>query len=340
MARPVKYFYRAWSRQVASGVVALYLCASFVTSAVASDCITGPDNQMTISSCFPQLFNRADIELNETYQTVLLRLSEGARQQPGLAATRESLIRAQRAWVAFRDQDCAAVATTVAGDPAIESRNTMCLVTRTEQRVTELQKWASLLTVAPRRVVTTVDSSKPIAGQPLAHWLQAYWHWARSFAPDKQPSIDSTGSLCGVRQNQPVFFLSGSDDSRPTERRCSVPRNQHVLIPVLISLAQNIYLRQDVCPNLEALVREANRSAERLIVNVDDAPLPASAVQLAESGCFALEDAVHGVHGTAAGGGYWVVLAPMESGQHTVHFSGLYTHDGFSQDVRYELYVE
>ena len=42
----------------------------------------------------------------------------------------------------------------------------------------------------------------------------------------------------------------------------------------------------------------------------------------------------------AVGGGYWVVLAPLESGQHTVHFSGLYTYDGFSQDVRYELSVE
>ncbi|MEO8278745.1 MAG: hypothetical protein ABI564_03565 [Ideonella sp.] len=84
----------------------------------------------------------------------------------------------------------------------------------------------------------------------------------------------------------------------------------------------------------------ANRSAERLIVKVDDAPLPTSAVQLAESGCFELEDTVSGVHGMAAGAGYWVVLAPMEAGKHTVHFSGIYAYDGFSQDVRYELTVE
>ncbi|MEO8278744.1 MAG: lysozyme inhibitor LprI family protein [Ideonella sp.] len=126
------------------------------------DCIMGPDNQITISGCLSQQFNRADIELNESYQALLLMQTEGTKQQPELAAARQSLIRAQRAWLAFRDQDCRAVTTAVPHDPAIDSRNTQSLITRTEQRVTELKKWASIITATPRSVVTTVDSGEPL----------------------------------------------------------------------------------------------------------------------------------------------------------------------------------
>ena len=42
----------------------------------------------------------------------------------------------------------------------------------------------------------------------------------------------------------------------------------------------------------------------------------------------------------AAGAGQWVVLAPLQPGQHTVKFSGTYTYDGFNQNVEYLLMVE
>ena len=324
------------------GLGVLWFSASDFTRAETPDCITGPDNLITIGGCLSQQLNRADVELNETYQKVLAMLSDGAKQRSDLTTTRQELVEAQRAWVAFRDQDCLAVGSVMPGDPALESRNTLCLLTRTQQRVNELKEWTeyAALTAVAGNGAMFLASGAPIAGQPLAHWLQAYWQWARSFTPDKAPSRDSTGSLCAIRQNQPVFFLTGSHDPAPITRRCRIPRNKPLLIPVLNSLAQNINRRPDVCPGLVASARTANRQAEGLFVSVDDTPVPASQIQEAESGCFSLDDTVDEVHGMAAGAGHWVVLAPLRPGQHTVKFSGTYAYDGFSQNVEYRLTVE
>ena len=324
------------------GLGVLCFSASGLTRAETPDCITGPDSLVTIGDCLSQQLNRADVDLNETYQMVLAMLSDGAKQRSDLTTTRQELVEAQRAWVAFRDRDCLAVGSVIPGDPALESRNTLCLITRTRQRVKELKAWTEYppLTVIAGNGAMFLASDAPIAGQPLSHWLQAYWQWARSFTPDKAPGRDSTGSLCAIRQNQSVFFLTGSHDSAPIIRRCRIPRNKPLLVPVLNSLAQNIYRRPDVCPGLIASVRTANGQAEGLSVSVDDIPVPASQIQEAESGCFSLDDTVDEVHGMAAGAGHWVVLAPLHPGQHTVKFSGTYAYDGFTQNVEYRLTVE
>lgn len=322
------------------GFGVLCFSASGLTRAETQVCIMGPDQTITTGECLSQQLNRADVDLNESYQRVLGLLSDGAPQRPDLAATRQAFVEAQRAWIAFRNQDCLAVGSIHPGDPALQ--NTLCLLKRTLERVKELNEWteSSALAAAARNDAMFLASGTPIAGQPLAHWLQAYWQWARSFAADKAPSGDTTGSLCAIRQNQPVFFLSGSDDRLPVIRRCRIPRNKPLLIPVLISLAQNINRIPDVCTQLIASVRTANREAEGLFASVDDVPVPAGRIQEAESGCFPLDDAVSAIHGMAAGAGYWVVLAPLQPGQHTVKFSGLYAYNGFSQNVEYRLTVE
>jgi uncharacterized protein YecT (DUF1311 family) len=324
------------------GLGMLCFSAPGFTAAESPDCITGPDNLITVGDCLARQLNRADVDLNEAYQKILAMLSDGGKQRSDLTETRQALVEAQRAWIAFRDSDCLAVEAVMPGDPALESRNTLCLLTRTQQRIKQLNEWMGYpaLAAAGRNDAMFMASDAPIAGQPLDHWLQAYWQWSRSFTPDKPPSGDSTGSLCAIRQNQPVFFLTGSNDGLPVMRRCRIPRNKPLLIPVLNSLAQNVDRRPDVCPGLVASVQKANRQAEGLFVSVDDTPVPVSRIQEVESGCFSLDDTVDEVHGMAAGAGHWVVLAPLPPGQHTVKFSGTYAHDGFSQNVEYRLTVE
>ena len=102
---------------VCAGILSLFV--SDFAGAATPECIAGPDNSITVSDCLSQLLNRADVELNETYQRVLGMLSDGATQRTDLSATRVRFVRSQRAWIAFRDQDCLAVGSALPRDPAL-----------------------------------------------------------------------------------------------------------------------------------------------------------------------------------------------------------------------------
>jgi uncharacterized protein YecT (DUF1311 family) len=61
-----------------------------------SGCDSGVQSLMNICASF--YYNAADMELNETYQALMKQLTT--------KTAREKLIKAQRAWIAFRDLEC------------------------------------------------------------------------------------------------------------------------------------------------------------------------------------------------------------------------------------------
>lgn len=46
-----------------------------------------------------------------------------------------------------------------------------------------------------------------------------------------------------------------------------------------------------------------------------------------------------GSYGPAVSGGYWIMLPPLQKGDHVITFSGSNPSDGFSSDVTYNLTV-
>ncbi len=321
---------------------AFLLCQTGPASAAEVGCQLDRNNSITTGECLAQIHNAHDVELNEKYQTILRGLKQASARQPDSAEVRAQLIAAQRNWLRFRDSDCKALALHLADDPSVQSRNTACLLARTEQRVKELDRWIAVLppTVASDPTFSLVELGQPIAGQPLTFWIQRYWQWQRSFPRGSQPSDDSTGIRCGVRQNQPVFFLAGSGGTAPIVRNCTIPRDKYILVPILHVLAQNDGTASIRCEAFMNAVREVNDSAVDLSFTIDDQAIRNLAAGKAESGCFALNDASRGIAGTAAGAGYWIVLKPLRPGSYKFHFSGRYLADGFGQDLSYTIRVE
>lgn len=94
----------------------------------------GAETQIDLNECSYVAWEQADVELNEAYAAAM-GVAEGHGGSAG-----EALRDAQRAWIAFRDADCAAEAAFWEGGSAQPMILYGCLETITLQRTDDL--WA------------------------------------------------------------------------------------------------------------------------------------------------------------------------------------------------------
>ena len=108
----------------------LLLCS---TSAYALDC----NNAITtvdMNECTSLAQKQVEVKLNATYQTTLKFLD--AQKAVG---AKKKLVKAQRAWVQFRENDCAAVYALHATGTIRTLMWIGCMQSRAEQRIAELE---------------------------------------------------------------------------------------------------------------------------------------------------------------------------------------------------------
>lgn len=98
-------------------------------AASAQDC-SDPQTQLDMNMCANGSFQKADKELNDKYQQILSRLADDA-DAAGLFRT------AQRAWVPFRDAECAFVASTYEGGSMQPMVLSGCLEEMTRKRIAD-----------------------------------------------------------------------------------------------------------------------------------------------------------------------------------------------------------
>lgn len=194
-------------------------------------------------------------------------------------------------------------------------------------------------------------------GMTYGAWGAAWWSWAMSIPFDRNPIFDADGSSCDQAQSGPVWFLAGSAGGSVT-RSCSVPPGKAVFFPIINVLADY------PCPpefafepapgqSVEDFLSEFARSlidlADNLAVEVDGTPLEDLSTYRASSRMFTFtgdpsltstfDACVTGAPQVGVSDGYWIMLAPLAAGGHTVHFSASVEEFGFSLDVTYVLQV-
>jgi hypothetical protein len=186
-----------------------------------------------------------------------------------------------------------------------------------------------------------VPSTGAYAGSTHGQWSEAWWRWAMSIAAAQSPLADTTGAQCGVSQSGPVWFLAGTPGGQAT-RRCTIPAGKAILFPII---------------NAEWSVAEANASGGGCFVpgvisgtseqalracaaaqidhvtaveaSVDGTSLRDLQQYRVVSGLFSFNAVDGNVFGVPTGttssvsDGYWVLLAPLSPGLHTIHFSGV-----------------
>lgn len=101
------------------------------SGALAAECDTAT-SQVELNSCTAQQYQTADKALNQTWQTVLSRATPPQR---------DLLKKAQQAWIALRDADCAFVASGAQGGSVQPMINHQCLTEKTVER----EAWLSSL---------------------------------------------------------------------------------------------------------------------------------------------------------------------------------------------------
>lgn len=102
--------------------------------AMTAEC-DGTGNQMELNACAAREYQKSDARLNQTYRKVTAHL----RLHPQSKRDAELLTIAQRAWLTFRDAQCAFVGDAYEGGSAQPMMMTTCLSEITLQRVKELE---------------------------------------------------------------------------------------------------------------------------------------------------------------------------------------------------------
>jgi len=101
------------------------------TAQAADDCANAQD-QTTMDVCASDAFKKSDKQLNDVYKQIGTRLKDDADKT-------KLLVTAQRAWVAFRDAECAFSSSGVTGASVYPMIHSICLDGLTQTRTKDLQ---------------------------------------------------------------------------------------------------------------------------------------------------------------------------------------------------------
>lgn len=191
-------------------------------------------------------------------------------------------------------------------------------------------------------------------GKTYGEWSAAWWQWVLAIPTPTNPFTDDSGVNCGIRQAGPVFYLVGTFTTtveggvtvaKADRGECTVPAGKALFFPIY----------NNECSNLEAPPFYANTLPDFVQCNktfvdtVTDlhAEIDGVAVQnlqnyRARSPIFNFFLPTDNIFGIAGGGtgrsmadGYYLLLAPLRPGQHSIHFHGFGPAANFVVDVTY-----
>ena len=186
-------------------------------------------------------------------------------------------------------------------------------------------------------------------------WADAWVQWAYSIPADHNPILDQTGQDAGVGQSGKVWFLAGSFGV-PAVRNITVPEGKALFFPVAEwvwvnmpqfgdnpwSPAQEVYARGVISGLVDQLVNLSCEVDGREVAN-----LLRYRAETPENGAFMMDFPDNNVWGVPAGtygpsvvDGYWLMLAPLSHGRHTVRFTAGQGYDPtWDLDVTYHITV-
>lgn len=206
-------------------------------------------------------------------------------------------------------------------------------------------------------LTVTTNVALAQSGYPPAKVLAAqWWQWALPAPASGNPLLDTTGEFAAVNQRGRVWFLAGNTGGT-TVRTVTVPAGKALFFPIVnfFDVEDGIAVGgakvffpfpvHQPAQTAQGIVSSVIATASGLSCEVDGSPLPIGPANLEQSTPFSLFLPADNLLGVPAGvyfpaidSGYYVLLTPMSSGPHTIHFAGSLT--GFSLDVTYFLTVQ
>ena len=207
-------------------------------------------------------------------------------------------------------------------------------------------------------------------GRTYGAWSAAFWQYVESQPAPSNPLVDTTGANCRVGQSGPVFFLVGANGPGTIRRdECKVPAGKALFFPLVNAF--DVHVSCDVAPafcdtndtpleiwndlqnNLGFGASALHATVDGVAVqNLNPATTPyqacAGPVPRCSAPAFSLTFPADNLFGLPAGtyapavaDGFYLLLAPLAPGAHTISFGGTATFNGgaFSEDITYHLVV-
>jgi len=210
-------------------------------------------------------------------------------------------------------------------------------------------------------VPKVISPRAKVYGKSLNEWSAAWWQWATSIPATQNPLADQTGENATLGQTGGVWFLAGNLGG-PTERSIVIPPGKTLFVPLLntvylgfpcddrelpgCEVDQALEAANDIA-TLLSFIRPSMQGAT-LACEVDGVPVGDLSEQRVESSAlYSLDLVEDNIFGLPAGPyhpcvdtGYYVMLAPLSVGSHTLHFAAATADGSFSLEVTYQIMVE
>jgi hypothetical protein len=188
-------------------------------------------------------------------------------------------------------------------------------------------------------------------GMTYGEWSARWWQWAISLPADYNPLTDTAD--CSTGQLGSVWFLGGAfyPASNPDVRNCNVPAGKALFFPIVNTECSD--LEPDPWHGDTPATRRACAKANMDPPGIDPANLFAEidgvSIQnltqyrvMSPNFFFTAPDpnvlGVPGGSGQSVGDGYYLMVAPLPAGHHTIHFGGVFA--DWSLDITYYLNVK
>jgi hypothetical protein len=191
-----------------------------------------------------------------------------------------------------------------------------------------------------------------------------WWKWALSIPYAQNPIFDTTGAHCAVGQHGGRWYLAGTPGgpSGSLTRSCTVPAGKKIFFPVISvendypcpdptfqpspgqSLKDFLTYGTGSIPGAVTLINEVSD----VQASLDGQNIPILPSYRGTSNMYSyagdpsltavFDPCITGSQQKAVSDGYWLMLAPLSPGQHTLQFGG--TLMGSTETATYNLTVQ
>ena len=189
-------------------------------------------------------------------------------------------------------------------------------------------------------------------GMSYSQWSAAYWQWLLAQPADNHPGIDSPDFDVTDGQSGQVWFLTGPFGM--VERSVTIPVGTALFVSLVNVEASSL----EEPPFYGATAAEQQAIAEGFASYITDLSFTVDGRPIRNIGDFRVTSPQFsftaptpwifgetGGPGTSVGVGYFVMLAPLSVGRHTVHYTGAFKfsdapEDYIGVDMTYHIEVK
>ncbi len=200
-------------------------------------------------------------------------------------------------------------------------------------------------------------------GKTYGAWSAAWWQYVVAQPVSSNPLFDPTGAGCRNGQSGKVFFLVG--DATSPRDQCTVPAGKALFFPLVNAFNVNTpsveppKTAQEAWDELEGIFGPFSALHASIdgvaVANLDPATTPYRACAGPDARCgapafsmflpaeniFGNPGITEGTYEPAVADGFYLMLAPLTRGPHTITFGGegLYAGSPIVQNTTYNLVV-